>query len=198
MSLDSNTNLKAAIADWLNRSDLTTQIVDFITLTEAHIAADLKTSELHTTTTLTIDAQSEALPADFVGMVFIKVQGDYRPLDYMPPDAFWAKFAAYEASRPAAYTIQGNSIYFGPTPSTDYTADYTYVAQPDIATDSTNRILVRYPNLYLYGALAEAYSYLKDDEQFAKFKGLYNEQIQKANESDQFKGALQYIAENLP
>lgn len=198
MSLDTNTNLKAAIADWLNRSDLTTQIVDFITLTEANIAADLKSSELVTTTTLTVDAQSKALPADFAGMVYIKIQGDYPPLDYMTPDAFWAKYATYDASRPVCYTIQGNTIYFGGSPDQTYTADYSYIAQPNIATDSTNRILVRYPNLYLYGALAEAYSFLGDDQQFAKFKGLYNEQIQKANESDQFKGALQIIPGDMP
>ena len=38
MALTTYTELKAAIADWLNRSDLTSQIPDFITLAEAEMA----------------------------------------------------------------------------------------------------------------------------------------------------------------
>ena len=193
--LDSNTNLKAAIADWLNRSDLTTQIVDFIRLAEARIARELKTNELHTTTTLTIDAASEALPTDFAGLVYIKLQGNYKSLDYMAPDQLFSTYAAGQSGRPIAFTIQGNSIYFAPSPDVTYTADYTYIAVPDIATDSTNRLLVVHPDLYLFGALAEAYQFLGENEAYALAESRYQRALMAANESDQYKGSLQMFVE---
>ena len=198
MALTTNTELKAAVADWINRSDLTTQIVDFISIAEARMARAVKTNELHTTTTLTIDAQTEALPADFAGMVFMRIQGNQFPsLDYMPSDTFWSRYASNEVGRPIAYTIQGNSIYFMPSPDATYTADYTYVAKPDIATDATNRMLTVHPDLYLFGALSEANSFINDDAGFAKYEGKFLNAVDSINSSDVYKGALSMQLENV-
>ena len=42
MALDSYTNLKAEIADWLDRDDLTARIDTFIDLTEAKLAREIR------------------------------------------------------------------------------------------------------------------------------------------------------------
>ena len=42
MALTTFAGLKSSIADWLNRSDLTTQIPDFIALAEADFNAKVK------------------------------------------------------------------------------------------------------------------------------------------------------------
>ena len=42
MALTTFSGLKSSIADWLNRSDLTNQIADFIALTEADFNAKVK------------------------------------------------------------------------------------------------------------------------------------------------------------
>jgi len=42
MALTTYSELKTSIADWLNRSDLTTQIADFIALTEADFNSKLR------------------------------------------------------------------------------------------------------------------------------------------------------------
>ena len=48
MALTTFSGLKSSIADWLNRSDLTTQIADFIALTEADFNAKLRICLLYT------------------------------------------------------------------------------------------------------------------------------------------------------
>jgi len=59
MALNTYTALKAAIANWLNRSDLTDEIAnDFIVLTEADLNSKLRVREMITETTLTIDAET--------------------------------------------------------------------------------------------------------------------------------------------
>ena len=46
MALTTYTELKASLADWLNRSDLTTTIPDFISLAEAQIERQLRTRQM--------------------------------------------------------------------------------------------------------------------------------------------------------
>lgn len=65
MALTTYTELKTSIADWLNRTDLTSTIPDFISLAEAQIERQLRTRQMLTRTTLTIDAEFESTPTDF-------------------------------------------------------------------------------------------------------------------------------------
>jgi hypothetical protein len=42
MSLTTYSELQSSIADWLNRTDLTSQIKDFITIAESRLDRELK------------------------------------------------------------------------------------------------------------------------------------------------------------
>jgi hypothetical protein len=46
MALDTYSNLKTSIANYLNRSDLTSYLGDFITLTEARLNRELRVREM--------------------------------------------------------------------------------------------------------------------------------------------------------
>jgi len=48
MSITNYTELKAGVADWLNREDLTAQIPDFITFAEARLNRTLRVREMLT------------------------------------------------------------------------------------------------------------------------------------------------------
>ena len=60
--------LKSDVAGWLLRDDLTTAIPSFVRLAEASIRRDLRIRQMLRTYTLTISAQSQALPEDFMEM----------------------------------------------------------------------------------------------------------------------------------
>jgi hypothetical protein len=190
MALTNNTTLKAAIADWLNRSDLTTQIVDFIALAETRIARELKTDDLVTTGVITADAANKDLPAGYFGLVALKIDGYNNPLDYMPPDSFLARKATGTVGKPIAFTIIDNDIYFAPVPDTSQAMTLTYIKKPDIATDTTNLVLTRHPDLYLFGALAEAADFLGDEVNYSKYNNKFMMALDSANESADFNGAL--------
>jgi len=66
MALSTYTELKASVADWLNRTDLTTIIPDFIALAEAQIERTLRTRQMIVRTTASIDTEYSAVPADFL------------------------------------------------------------------------------------------------------------------------------------
>ena len=61
MALTSYSGLKASIADWLNRSDLTNQIDDFIGLAEADFNAKLRIRQMEQIDAITIDSETETL-----------------------------------------------------------------------------------------------------------------------------------------
>ena len=67
MALNTYTSLKASIANWLNRSDLTAEIQDdFIKLTEADLNSKLRVRSMIAQTDITINAETAALPTDFL------------------------------------------------------------------------------------------------------------------------------------
>ena len=82
MALANYTDLKAAVASWMNRTDLTSAIPDFIALAEGRIARDMRLRSQVTETTLSTVAgtQTVALPDGIVEIENISVVAN--PLDH--------------------------------------------------------------------------------------------------------------------
>ena len=66
---------------------------------------------------------------------------------------------------PQYYALFDNNTYIlGPTPDVNYNIELHYFAYPtSIVTAGTTWLSTNYPNVLLYGALAEAYLYLKGE-----------------------------------
>ncbi len=83
MALANYTDLPSSVADFLNRSDLTSVIPDFITLTEADINRSIRVREMSVRTRAPISEQYVKLPVDFLGMRNIElVTNPVTPLEY--------------------------------------------------------------------------------------------------------------------
>ena len=69
MAISTYTELKASIANWLNRTDLTDEIADdFIKLTEADYNAKLRIRQMEQIDTVTIDEETETVPTGFISV----------------------------------------------------------------------------------------------------------------------------------
>ena len=69
MAVSTYTELKASIANWLNRSDLSDEIADdFIKLTEADFNAKLRIRQMEQIDTITIDSETESVPSGFISV----------------------------------------------------------------------------------------------------------------------------------
>jgi hypothetical protein len=187
MALDSYSNLKASIADWIARDDLTTQIDDFIDLFEAEFNRRLKTQEMRLTTTVTTSSTTNlvTLPADFRKLVNISFQSDPRDIDFSTEKLLKIQKAgaANQASRPqvvamAAPSSSGAplSLQFGPNPDSAYVLDVDYYASlPSLSTSTTtNWLLSDQPGAYLYGTLKHAGLFIKDSETRAEIQAEYD------------------------
>ena len=125
MALTSYTTLKASVADFLNRADLTSVIPDFITLAEAEMGRRLRNMAR---ASATISTEYGAVPSDFGSVITFDLNTTPpTPLEYLAPDQFTNDGPYYISTGPCRfYTIVAGEFRFMPIPATSYTARLTY------------------------------------------------------------------------
>ena len=164
MSYTNYTDLQASVAGYLGRSDLTTQIPDFIRFAEIRLGRELRTRQMlnsATAPTVANDART-ALPTDFLEIRDLFVQGTpRRPLSYMSPSAFSREAKADTFGLPVFYTLLASEFQFAPKPDAVYTLEILYYAKPTFLSTSnaSNVFLANYPDALLYASLIEAEPY---------------------------------------
>lgn len=170
MALDTYAGLQAAVGDWLNRADLTAQVPDFIALAEARFNRELRVNAMLQRDTTTATTDYVALPSDWLEHVSIAVINDgtvYKPLTYVGNEEFNRLRLQNLTGAVRYYTIQENNILL--LPEFDAGAVeleiFYYGKIPALSvSNTTNWLLSRAPDLYLYGALSAADTYLQNDE----------------------------------
>jgi len=196
MAISNYSELKAAIADWLNRSDLTDSIPDFIVLAEARHKRDFKIRRMETRVTANTVADSEfySLPDNYVAMRNIQLNTDPKtPLEYLTPEQMDRIYAGSAKGKPRAFSIIGNNIQLRPTPDSAYQIEILYFKHFTALSDSntTNDMLTHHPDAYLYGALVEAEPYLQNDKRIQVWSSYYDRaknDIISSNERDRHSG----------
>jgi len=199
MALTNYTTLKASIANWLNRSDLTDEIADdFIVLTEADFNSKLRIRKMISQSTFTIDAETETLPSGFLQVrdLYILSGSTKHPLRYMTPSQMDQVNGTSETGLPKAYTILGDTFRFMPKPDNSYSAVLNFYKKFDPLSDTntTNFILSNHPAIYLYGSLFHAANFLGgyNPQQVQTWQSMFAtamERLEQNDREDQFSGS---------
>ena len=187
MALSNYTELQASVADFLNRSDMTSVIPDFITMAEAELNRTLRVREMSVRTQAPIDSQYVKLPDDFLGMRNIDLLTDpVTPMTYKNLQNLDVHRASDATGKPIYYSIMQNNIEFSPVPDGDYTIEIVYYQKvPSLSANSTNWLLTDHPDAYLYGSLMHSAPYLQADERIGVWAGKYQQVIQQITTSDE-------------
>lgn len=191
MTITTYATLKSAVADFLDRQDLTSAIPTFIAFAESAHRRDIRDRRMITRASLTLDAQFEALPTDWLETIRITIDANpVRELQQasLSDLAFRRTGNVDTTGAPVMFAHIGPDIELWPTPNESYTASITYYAKATaLSADSdTNWLLSAAPDAYLYGALMHSAPYLKDDARVALWAGLYQQAVQGlAQESEQ-------------
>lgn len=184
MALDTYANLKTEIAGWMSRSDLTTPIDTFIDLAEAAFNRSLRVRQMEGESTATA-TEYMSLPTDFLEMRDIEMQTDpRRQLRYVTPAMADRIDTTGTTGVSENYTIVGNEIRLIPAPdSASYTVRMSYWRKitPLDGTNTSNAILARYPDLYLFGALTYARAFIQDPTLLAIIKDTYENLLADVN-----------------
>ncbi len=196
MSLSTYSDLQTSVANYLARSDLTSQIPDFITFAENRLRRELRIRQmLKSVTTATVANDSTVeLPADFLQVRdFVVVTNPLTPLSYSSPSSLSNDPRASEVGVPKSYTILANDFQMSPVPDAVYTVKLLYFAAPAYLSSSntSNVFLTTAPDALLYASLIEAEPYLMNDARINTWGTMYDRAIAslaKSDEEGQYSG----------
>jgi hypothetical protein len=196
MAISTYAELKTSIASWLDRSDLTDIIPDFIVLAETRHRRDFKIRRMETRVTASTIADTEyySLPDNYVAMRNIQLNTDTKTsLEYMTPEQMDRIRGGSSTGKPKAYSIMGDTFQLRPIPDGVYQIEMLYYKYFTALSDSntTNDMLTYHPDLYLYGALVEAEPYLQNDKRIQVWQGFYDRakaDLIATNERDRHSG----------
>jgi hypothetical protein len=189
MSITNYDSLKATIASYLARSDLTAQIPDFIQLAETRLRRELRIRQmLKVVTTATVAGDSTVeLPSDYLQMRDLHINTNpVQSLGYQSPSNFYRNTNSSITGVPLQYTVLAQEFQFAPIPDGIYTLQMIYYSAPPYLTTSntSNVFLANCPDLLLYGALGEAESYLMNDPRLQTWAALYDRSLSALTVSD--------------
>tara|TARA_R110001632_G_scaffold69063_1_gene161896 strand:- start:15 stop:638 length:624 start_codon:yes stop_codon:yes gene_type:complete len=189
MAISTYTELKAAIADFLNREDLTAVIPTFITLAEADFNRKVRHWRMEGRSEATIDTQYSGIPADWLETIRFNISTTEgtRGLELISHSEMADRRgeAHDESGIPKFYSMSGGQFEVLPAPDGDYTADLLYYQSIEALSGSnaTNWLLTYHPDAYLYTALLHSAPYLDEDQRATTWAALTASAIDNINTS---------------
>ena len=181
--------LQSAVAGTLHRTgdtDITDNAPLWIQMCEADLNDRmlLKDSESDETLTLTTDVNYVALPTGFVSPIafWLIVDSERVELPHVLPH----QLQYYsDSGQPRFWAIDSANIRFDCPSDSAYSARLRCVKKSNLSVSTTtNYLLLRRPDIYLYGTLAQACLFTEDDNNAKKWMTLYEAAIQSLKNAE--------------
>ena len=186
MTISTYAGLQTAIASRMKRQDLAASIPDYIALAEVRIRALIDPHAYETTVTVVATPSSDtiALPTDFKNPVALWI-ADITPqqqLDQLLPETLPYSTVP---TRPLYWCVDGSNIRFPNPCDSAYPFKLRYQQTFALSnTVTTNEVLQKYPDIYLYGSLVEAADDVRDNESQGKWNSRFMDAIQRCNDQE--------------
>lgn len=187
MALANYSDFVTVVQNYLARTDLSSQIPDFIQMAQLRMSRDLRTEAMLKVATTTPSDNKVAFPSDFLELREMHFQGNPPVLlEYQSPDLFFRNGQTSLSGRSHYFTMLGTEFQFAPSQNSSYTIQILYYAQPTFisTTNATNLYLTYYPDALLYATLAEAEPYIMNDARVQTWSALYDRAIANIQKSD--------------
>jgi hypothetical protein len=180
-------NLQSTIADYLNRADLTSQIQTFIQFAEADLNTRLRDRQMIVRAEATSDEEYVQLPSDWLEALNLQLVGGMSPLRYITLDESDIVNSTRALTSPTFYSLMNGAIELVPPPAHDVDIEMVYYGKIPSLSDAapSNWLLVKAPDVYLYGALTHAAPFLMDDARMQTFGQIYLARVQSLQDESQ-------------
>ena len=190
MTVATYAELQSAMADFLNRDDLTSIIPTFIRLAESRIDRDLRHWRQEKRSTTTFSTQYSIIPTDYLRPIRLQIlDGSTSAVEPISTaQMLQLRGDTYDQTgRPTHYALTAGGIELYPTPDMSYNASLVYYGRIAALSTSnaTNWLLTEAPDAYLYGALVHSAPYLKDEAKTALWDGLYKAAMDNLNSTSE-------------
>ena len=189
MAISNYTELKTAVANWLDRDDLTDRIPEFIALAEARFnrVLRLRSMEAKYTANTVASQRNLALPASYIQMRNFQVNSSpLTTLSYVTPEIYDRVWGGSTSGTPKFYTILANEVSFGPIPGSVVEVEMLFYKKFDNLSGSvaTNWLITNAPDIYLYGSMLEAEPFIMNDERVQLWAAALERGVSDLQEQD--------------
>ena len=167
--------LKTAIQDYTDNAEATfvTNLPNFVKAAEDRIfeAVDLEYFRKNVTSAMTASDQFLSVPDDLLAVFSLQITTSGSESFLLQKDVNYLREYTPNASTtglPKYYAVFSvNHFLLAPTPNSAYTVELHYYYRPTSLVDSgssTTWMSANAPNVLLYGALFEAYTFMKGEQ----------------------------------
>jgi len=189
MAISNYTELKTAVANWLDRDDLTDRIPEFIALAEARFnrVLRLRSMEAKYTADTVAGQRNLALPASYIQMRNFQVNtSPLTTLSYVTPEIYDRLWGGSTQGTPKFYTILANEVSLGPIPASTQEVEMLFYKKFDNLSGSvaTNWMITNAPDIYLYGSMLEAEPFIMNDERVPLWAQALQQGVSDLQEQD--------------
>jgi len=189
MAISTYSELQTAVANWLDRDDLTARIPEFIALAEARFNRVLRLRSMEAKYTAnTVAAQRNlALPASYIQMRNFQVNtSPLTTLSYVTPEIYDRLWGGSTQGTPKFYTILANEVSLGPIPASVQEVEMLFYKKFDnlSVSTTTNWMITNAPDIYLYGSMLEAEPFIMNDERVPLWAQALQQGISDLQEQD--------------
>lgn len=183
MLIDTFDNLKIAIAQWSERSDITSDLMDqFIYMAETDAIQQLRVPSMEDQDLLTVSQGRVVIPFDFLELRRLTWEGsNEKTLQYLPWDQFVKTNVGPDSITPSYFSRQGpNWFISGPPADGAKLLCHYYMYMPALSSDNqTTWLLSMSPQAYLFGSLKYLYEYVMDQERAAYWDSKFTKELNK-------------------
>jgi hypothetical protein len=189
MAISNYTELKTAVANWLDRDDLTDRIPEFIALAEARFnrVLRLRSMEVKYTANTVAAQRNLALPTNYIQMRNFQVNtSPLAILSYVTPEIYDRLWGGSTQGTPEFYTILADEVSLGPIPASVQEVEMLFYKKFDNLSGSvaTNWMITNAPDIYLYGSMLEAEPFIMNDERVPLWAQALQQGISDLQEQD--------------
>jgi len=189
MAISNYTELQTAVANWLDRDDLTARIPEFIALAEARFnrVLRIRSMEAKYTANTVAGQRNLALPASYIQMRNFQVNSNpLTTLSYVTPEIYDRLWGGSTSGTPKFYTILANEVSFGPIPATVMEVEMLFYKKFENLSGSvaTNWLITNAPDIYLYGSMLEAEPFIMNDERVQLWAAALERGVSDLQEQD--------------
>lgn len=173
MPFDTYATLQTTVIDWLHRDNLAAKVPDFIALAEAAINRKLNIApkEVDVPLAMTPGSRYVTYPTSMSEPIALwdETSQPRSQMTPMLPETLPVNNSV--SGRPKYWAIDGARLAFERPADSAYSLTFRYVQDTNLSNaNPTNAVLTRAPDLYLYGALAQAAPYMRDDARIGFWK----------------------------
>lgn len=189
MALNNYDNLKSAILKWSTRNDAQEFIEDFLDLCEAEMYKTLRIRDMQARATATTSGRYLELPDSFIEMRRLRLDTGSRnvQLSAVVPESLRISSSS---GIPTSYTVT-SQLEFDKSADGSYTVEMQYYKSLDSLSDTatTNAVLTRFPDIYLFGCLWALNDWAMEPDVSNNYYQKFKNAINQANNMDK-KGRI--------